>query len=133
MPLRASLIVGIAAWVVVATARACILPDDPVEAARVMDERIAHDQILQAALVQKLVEEADTIVIARALQDIEGTLDTKFLLLQIIKGRAVSGATPVYRASPSIPPLACTMPSELFRNTFTAIGKTYLLYARGGR
>jgi hypothetical protein len=133
MLLRASLIVGLVASAVAMSAHACMLPEDPVEAARVMNEWIARDRRIQASLVPKLVQEADTIVIARAFQDIEASLDTKFLLLRAIKGRALSGETSTYRASPSIPPMACTMPSEIFRNTFTVIGKTYLLYVRGGR
>jgi hypothetical protein len=98
-----------------------------------MIEWEARDRKLQASLVPKLVEEVDTIVIARALHDIEGTLDTKFLLLRVIKGRSVDGEIPTYRASPSIPPIACTMPSEIFRNTVTVTGETYLLYVRRGR
>lgn len=133
MPLRASLIASVAASVVVASAHACILPADPAEAARVMNEWSARDRKLQASLVPKLVKEVDTIVIARALQDIEDTFDTKFLLLRVIKGRAMGGETQTYRASPSIPPIACTMPSEIFRNTITVTGDTYLLYVRGGR
>ena len=94
MSLRASVIACLAACVVEASAHACILPADPAEAARIMDERNTRDRKLQAAL---------------------------------------GGETPTYRASPSIPPLACTMPSEIFRNTITVTGETYLLYVRGGR
>jgi hypothetical protein len=133
MPLRAAITTGLAACIVVASARACILPADPAEAVRVRNEWIARDRTIQASLVPKLVDEADTIVIARALHDIEGTLDTNFLILRAIEGRDVGGATPTYQASPSIPPLACTMPSEIFGNTFTVVGETYLLYVRGGR
>jgi hypothetical protein len=132
MPLRASLIASLAASAMVASAHACILPGDPAEAARVMNEWIARDRKVQASLVPKLVDEVDTIVIARALQDIDGTFDTKFLVLRVVKGRAEGGQTSTYRASPSIPPIACTMPSEIFRNTFTVTGEIYLLYVRSG-
>jgi len=132
MPLRAAIVVGLAASFAMASAHACLSSADPAEAAREMNEWIARDRAVQTSLVPKLVEEADAIVVARALQDID-TFDTKFLLLRVIKGRAEAGSTLTYRASPSVPPLDCTMPSEIFRNTVTVTGGTYLLYVRSGR
>src|SRR5438128_10060131 len=99
MALRAAIIVGLAASVAMASAQACISSADPAEAAREMNEWITRDRAAQASLVPRLVEEADTIVVARALQGFEDTLDTSFLLLRVIKGRAEVGSTLTYRAS----------------------------------
>ncbi|HEX6638667.1 MAG TPA: hypothetical protein VF033_13500 [Steroidobacteraceae bacterium] len=131
--MRADLAFMLAAVIAASPASACIMPADPGEAARMQGEQISRDREKQADLVPKLAVDADTIVIATSLREMDRSLASKFLILRVIKGRAKSGASVKYQASPSIPALDCTMPSELFRNTATESGKTYLLYVRGNR
>ncbi len=108
---------------------ACIVASEADYAAELVRDRAA-----QAELVTPLAKQADTILIAKALREVdEARWTTEFVVLEALKGNLKIAERKVYQASSSVPPIDCTPGVDLFRNTLTLTGQDYLLYVKNGK
>ena len=108
---------------------ACIVASEADYAAE-----LARDREAQAKLVTPLAQQADTVLIAKALREIdEVRWITEFVVLEVLKGNLRIAERKAYQASLSAGGIDCTPGVDLFRNTITESGQDYLLYVKKGK
>jgi hypothetical protein len=108
---------------------ACIVASEADHAAE-----LARDRAAQAKLVTPLAQQADTILIAKALREVdEVRWTTEFVVLEVFKGSLKIAQREVYQAAQSVAGIDCTPGVDLFRNTITLTGQDYLLYVKKGK
>ena len=120
---------GIAVLSMAPPSIACIVASEADHAAE-----LARDRAAQAKLVAPLAQQADTILIAKALREVdEVRWITEFVVLEVLKGNLRIAERKTYQASQSVGGIDCTPGVELFRNTLTLSGQDYLLYVKKGK
>ncbi len=120
---------GVAVLLAAPPSMACIVASEADYAAEV-----ARDRAAQAKLVTPLAQQADKILIAKALREVaEVRWSTEFAVLEVFKGSLKIAQREVYQASQSVAGIKCTPGVDLFRNTITLTGQDYLLYVKKGK
>ncbi len=128
MPLKCLAFLGLFGGVTLTPALACISEVGADRSAQDARERDA-----QLALVEQLVSQADSVVIARAVRYLKrNPLHPEFEVQQVLSGAVRVGARIAYQSAP-LDARPCITPSQTFPNTFVSPGAIYLLYAKGNK
>ena len=109
---------------------ACIVEDDP-ESDR---QKFAADLNLQAQMVRSLAAQADTILIALAVEETVRWRRVRvvFRINRVLKGQIPASGEVSYTTLPGVVPLCPGNASQTFLNTNAGEGETYILYSRKG-